>query len=68
MINNLTFFSYFNETMQKFNADPKSPFFKKLDSNIESLKEKHYTVNREWRYDFQEGRMRPLDELIARRE
>lgn len=26
-INNLHFLHYFNETMSKFNADPKSPFF-----------------------------------------
>lgn len=50
------------------NDDPKSAFFKKLDDNIKSLKDKHYNVNREWRYDFHGGRMRTLDELIARRE
>lgn len=67
-IQNLTFFAYFNETMRKFNADPKSPFFKKLDDNIKSLKDKHFDSNREWRYDFHGGKMYSLDELIARRE
>ena len=67
-IQNLTFFAYFNESMTKFNTDPKSPFFKKLDDNIKTLKDKHYSANREWRYDAAEGRMRTLDELVGRRE
>ena len=52
----MTFFAYFNETMQRLNADPKSAFFKKLDKDIKALKDKHYNKNREWRYDFEEGR------------
>lgn len=59
-INNMAFFSYFNETMIKYNNDPNSPFFKKLDANIAQLKEKHYNTNREWRYNFDKGEMRPL--------
>lgn len=45
-INNMTFFSYFNDTMRKLNSDPNSDFFKKLDGDIEKLKEKHYTADR----------------------
>ena len=67
-INNLTFFGYFHDVMLRFNADPKSPFFQKLDDAIKHLKDKHYTTNREWRYDFHEGRLRSLQELIDRRE
>ena len=33
-IQNLTFFDYFLNLMRKHNEDPKSPFFKKLDSDI----------------------------------
>ena len=67
-INNLTFLDYFNKTMRKYNEDPKSPFFQQLDSNIAQLKEKHYNVNRQWRYNFDACEMRPLQELIDRRE
>ena len=51
--------------MQRFNSDPKSPFFKKLDDNIAQFKEKHYTLNR---YNFDANEMRPLQELIDRRD
>jgi len=54
--------------MKKYNSDPESVYFKKLDDKIEKFKEKHYTVNRQWRYDWNEGRPRTLKELIARRE
>ena len=54
-INNITYFTYFHKMMEQFNSDPKSAFFKKLDQNIQKLKERHYTVNRQWRYDFNEG-------------
>jgi len=54
--------------MVKFNTDPKSQFFKKLDENIAQFKEKHYNVDREWRYNFDDGKMRTLQELIDRRE
>ena len=67
-IQNLTFLAFYNEVMTKLNTDPKSPFFKKLDDNIKQLKDKHYNANREWRYDFDAGRMRTLEELIGRRE
>ena len=33
-INNIHFLQYFNGLMQRFNSDPKSVFFKKLDDNI----------------------------------
>ena len=46
--------------MVKYNNDPKSAFFKKLDANIASLKEKHYNGDREWRYNFDQGKMRSL--------
>lgn len=45
-INNITFFDYFNKIIHKLNTEPSSPFFKTLDSNLKSLKEKHYTQNR----------------------
>ena len=54
--------------MVKYNTDPKSQFFKKLDGNIAQFKEKHYNVDREWRYNFDDGKMRTLQELIDRRE
>ena len=67
-INNITFLAYYKDTMVKFNTDPKSHFFQKLDSNIAQLKEKHYNADREWRYNFDSGEMRSLQELIDRRE
>ena len=67
-IQNITFFSFFAELMKKYNEDPKSPFFKKLDDKIQTYKDKHYNVNREWRYDWNGGRMKSLQELIDRRE
>jgi hypothetical protein len=53
--------------MLKFNQDPKSGFFKKLDGDIEKLKT-HLTVNREWRYNFNTGKLRSLQELIDNRD
>lgn len=67
-INNLTFFSYFNDIMRKLNEDPKSDFFQKLDEKIAKLKEKHYTIDRKWRYDFDGAHMYSLEEMIAKRE
>lgn len=67
-INNIYYLSYFNEVMKRANSDPSNPFFEKLDDNIKHLKEKHYNVNRQWRYDFDNGRFYTLDELIAKRE
>lgn len=66
-INNLTFFSYFNEVIRRLNTDPKSPFFKKLDEHLKKLKT-HYTADRKWRYDFEGGHMYSLDEMIAKRD
>jgi hypothetical protein len=53
--------------MLKFNQDPKSGFFKKLDGDIEKFKT-HLTVNREWRYNFNTGKLRSLQELIDNRD
>jgi len=66
-INNLTFLDYFNQTMRRFNSNPKGAFFKKLDSHIEKLGS-HMNANRKWRYDFENARLYSLDELIARRD
>jgi len=67
-INNLTFFAYFHKMMRFFNEDPKSPLFQTLDGDIAKLQEKHLNANREWRYNFAKGEVRPLQELIDRRE
>ena len=58
-INNITFFEHFHNKMLQFNQDPKSGFFKKLDDDIAKLKN-HLTANREWRYNFNTGKLRPL--------
>jgi hypothetical protein len=58
-INNITFFSHFHNKMLQFNTDPKSGFFKKLDDDIAKLKT-HLNVNREWRYNFNTGKLRTL--------
>lgn len=67
-LNNLTFFAFFHKTMLKMNDEPSSPLFKQLDDHIAKLKKQHYTQNREWRYNFAEAQIRPLQELIDRRE
>ena len=54
--------------MVRHNRNPESPYFQKLDENIESYKAKHYNVNREWRYNFDSGEMRPYEDLLDRRE
>ena len=51
-INNITFFAYFHKMMIFFNEEPKSPLFQTLDDDIAKFKEKHYNVNRAWRYDY----------------
>ena len=53
--------------MLQFNQDPKSGFFKKLDDDIAKFKN-HLTANREWRYNFNTGKLRTLQELIDNRE
>jgi hypothetical protein len=50
------------------NQDPKNPFFMKLDKNISELVEKHFNVDRRWRYNLEEARWKTFDELIERRE
>lgn len=45
-INNLEFFSTFYETLTAINADPKNPFFQKLEAPLKVLTEKHYTKDR----------------------
>jgi hypothetical protein len=68
-INNLYFFDEFFRCFSKLNADPKSPLFKKFDTVLDKLSTKHYTKDRQWRYDLAGGgRMRTYDELVARRE
>lgn len=58
-INNLTFFEFFHNLMLRHNRNPESPMFQKLTPNIEAFKEKHYNANREWRYNFDAGEIRP---------
>lgn len=67
-INNLHFFTAFHTTFVKMNKDPECVYFGKLDEKIELLKKRHYTEDREWRYNYEEGRWRTLPELIERRE
>lgn len=67
-LNNLTFFAYFHKMMKFLNEEPTSPLFQTLDDDIAKLKEKHYTVNREWRYNFNTAEWRSYQELIDRRE
>lgn len=67
-INNLTFFEFFHNLMLRHNRNPESPMFQKLTPNIEAFKEKHYNANREWRYNFDAGEIRPYQDLLDRRE
>jgi hypothetical protein len=67
-INNLHFFTAFHTTFVQMNADPENPYFGKLDDKITELKKRHYTEDRAWRYNFDEGRWRTLPELIDRRD
>lgn len=67
-INNITFFQYFNDTLRKLNTDPQGPFFQQLDESISKLKERHYTPDRKWRYDFEGQHLYTLEEMIAKRE
>lgn len=53
--------------LRQLNEEPKSPLFQTLDDDIAALK-KHYTLNREWRYNFATAQMRPYQELVDRRE
>ena len=54
--------------MRKLNEDANGPFFQKLDENIKTLKDKHYTADRKWRYDFEGQHLYTLEEMIAKRE
>ena len=54
--------------MVKLNTEPTSPLFEQLDGHIQKFKEKHFNINREWRYNFGAAQMRGLQELIDRRE
>jgi hypothetical protein len=67
-INNLHFFQSFLRKMRTLNEDPSSPFFQQLDEKLAKYKEKHYTVNRKWRFDWDRMENRSLQELIDRRE
>eukprot|EP00350_Pseudokeronopsis_sp_OXSARD2_P003203 CAMPEP_0170560980 /NCGR_PEP_ID=MMETSP0211-20121228/52067_1 /TAXON_ID=311385 /ORGANISM="Pseudokeronopsis sp., Strain OXSARD2" /LENGTH=161 /DNA_ID=CAMNT_0010875907 /DNA_START=44 /DNA_END=529 /DNA_ORIENTATION=+ len=67
-ISNMTFFDCFWRNLKQMHEDPKNPFFQKLEEVLALLKDKHYTVNRQWRYNLEEGRWRTLQELIDRRE
>jgi len=54
--------------LDRLNKDPKGPFFQKLDENLTKYKEKHYTANRLWRYNWDAVKWRTIDEIIERRE
>ena len=57
-LNNLEFFQTFNKSLTEMNVDPLNPFFQKLDSTLKVLKDKHYTEDRQWRFNLEENRMR----------
>ena len=65
---NIYLLDFFLKFLHRYNDNPNLPFFKKLDKNIKRMQEKHMTVNREWRYNFDAVEFRSLDELIARRD
>ena len=67
-INNMHYFAFYHQTMLKMNEMAEEPFFKKLDKDIAQLKEKHFNINREWRYDFNSARFKSWEELVARRD
>ncbi|CDW79677.1 UNKNOWN [Stylonychia lemnae] len=68
-INNIYFFDMFYTRFTKYNNDPKNPLFKKLDKQIQTIVDRHYTLDRKWRYTLEDGgRLRTLQELIDVRE
>ena len=40
----------------------------KFDDHLKRLLEKHYTTNRQWKYNAETRQMRPIEEIIAGRE
>lgn len=51
-LKNLHFFAFFHQMMVKLNTEPTSPMHGELDEVIAKYKERHYVINREWRYNF----------------
>ena len=67
-LNNIHMFIFHHQKMRQLNEDPKSPLFQTLDADIASLKEKHYNVNREWRYNYDTAEWRSYKEIKSKRE
>lgn len=69
-INNIYDFEALHTALHKLNTSSVlAPHLNgAFDSDIKYLLEKHYTADRKWKYDAQARRMRPLAEVIARRE
>ena len=66
-INNTHYWGIVFETLTDLNQD--GPLKGLFTDHLAKLVEKHYTVDRKWRYNIEDGgSMRPLQELIDRRE
>ena len=63
------FYNRFYTVFKRLNEDPKNPLFKTFDACLATLATKHYTLDRQWRYNLEDGgRLRTLDEMIAVRD
>ena len=71
-INNLTDFRLIHGIMHKINNSKKGDYSMhlagKFDATLAKLLEKHYTQDRQWKYNAETCQMRPFQELIDRRE
>ena len=71
-INNLHDFSMIHNLIYKVNTarkgHPAAHLNGKFDDRIATLLERHYTADRKWKYNAETRALRPMKEMIAKRE
>ena len=67
-INNTHHFRTFHRTISEVNEDPTTGLEGKFTEQLEELVKRHYTTDREWRYDLEKRDWRSMQDLIDRRE
>lgn len=67
-INNTHYFRTFHRTISEINENEKTGLQGKFTEQLNELVKRHYTTDREWRYDLEKRDWRSMDDLVARRD
>lgn len=67
-VNNIYDFMEFHEIIHQINTGETNPLRGNYTADIETYLKKHYTEDRQWKYDAERRELRPVQDLIDQRE